>query len=77
MNDITIGKNVTYIGSAAFTCNNLKAAYCKAVNPPVIDGGLLIFPKNTPVYVPNNSVDSYKSAAGWNYFSDNIKGYNF
>lgn len=29
------------------------------------------------IYVPNESVDAYKSARGWSLYADDIIGYNF
>ncbi len=77
-NNITIGKNVTYIGYNAFGCRNLKVVYCKPQTPPALEYTYYtIFPENTTVYVPRQSVDLYKNTSGWKYHSDYITGYDF
>ena len=77
---ITIPENVTSLGSMVFYhCNKLVEIYCKAANPPTLNGPLLGSTPNTnlKIYVPTNSVEAYKSAEKWKDLGSYIEGYNF
>ena len=50
---------------------NLKTLVVKAVTPPSIGGYIDI--KASAIYVPNESVEAYKTATNWSNFSDRIK----
>ena len=73
LTEITIPKSVTDIGEYAFKeCNQLKYIYCKATTPPSRETGC--FPSSIEtIYVPEESVDEYKTLWGTN----KIVGYNF
>lgn len=66
--------SVTSIGKSAFTsCNSLKKLVCHATTPPVFDdefwGAFVGVDKNEcTLYVPQESLDAYKSAAQWKEF---------
>ena len=70
---VTIGSGVTTIGDMAFYyCgNNINkcTVSIKATTPPTL--GTEVFDSNyiTKIYVPANSVDNYKAAAGWSAYS--------
>lgn len=70
MTSYTIADSVTLICQWAFhKCIYLSALTCEAEIPPrVLDGAFYIVDKSIPLYVPANSIDAYKSAAGWNEF---------
>ena len=76
---VSIPRSVVKIGSGAFSyCGQLSTVYCKAETPPaigniVLDGNAF----NRKIYVPMNSVETYKSADGWCDYADAIIGYNF
>ena len=76
---VTIPKSVTSIGNLAFGfCASLESVYCKPTTPP--SGGSDIFQSNASgykIYVPTNSVEAYKTAAGWNIYANHIVGYDF
>jgi len=82
---ITIPENVTELGSYVFDgCKKLESVYCRPITPPsqmfesTDNAGL--FSENAvgrKIYVPNESVDAYKSARGWSTYADDIIGYNF
>ena len=75
---ITLPASITSFGTYAFfNCTGLKIMYCKPATPPTVgasyafgncDSGLVI-------YVPEESVDAYKSTNVWK--SRTIKGYTF
>ncbi len=76
---ITIPDSVTSIGGMAFWhCSSLAEVYCKPTIPPTVSDS--VFYNNAPelkIYVPRNSVDAYKSASYWSYYSSYIVGYDF
>ncbi len=82
---ITIPENVTELGDFVFDdCKKLESVYCRPITPPsqmyenTDNAGL--FSQNAEgrkIYVPNESVDAYKSAQGWSLYADDIVGYNF
>lgn len=78
--EMTIKGNITYVGSSAFqSCGVLT----KIVIPNITSvpyGGLTMF-SSTPIasgtgyiYVPDDLVDSFKSATNWSTYADQIKG---
>ena len=79
LTSITIPDNVTLIGSGAFShCRNLISVYCKPIVPPMV--GFDIFTENASgrkIYVPNASVDKYKSDWRWSDYVSSIEGYEF
>ena len=82
---ITIPENVTELGSYVFSgCIKLEIVYCKPTTPPfqmyesVDEAGWFSWnAEGRKIYVPNESVDAYKSARGWSLYADDIVGYNF
>ena len=82
---ITIPENVTELGSYVFSgCKKLESVYCKPTTPPfqmfesADEAGLFSQnAKGRKIYVPNESVDAYKSARGWSLYANDIVGYNF
>ncbi len=83
-----IPNSVTSIGYYAFKdCTSLKEVYCKPTTPPT--GGDYMFsyndsgysngykPIGCKIYVPRNSVNTYKSASYWEDYASYIEGYDF
>lgn len=75
---VVIASSVTEWGNNMFSNAGLSTLTCKAVTPPKIP------PYNTnfesisttiPIYIPIESKESYKTAIGWDYFS-NFLGYD-
>ena len=75
---ITIGKNVTFIGKHAFwACYNLKALYCRAINPPALGEDIFYGVSDIPdIYVPKESYEAYCNATGWSEYKSQIYPYN-
>ncbi len=74
LTSVTIPESATSIGVGTFRgCTYLTSIECAAVNPPY---GYDMFDNtnNCPIYVPNESVDAYKAAAGWSEYADRIFG---
>ena len=72
---VTIGTGIREIGSSAFFSSkpNITSVTIKATTPPSVDNSSLpsIYPL-CPIYVPRNSVSTYKSAPSWSSFVDRI-----
>ena len=75
LTSVTIGNRVTNIGVSAFYgCTSLSEITVLAETPPTIqtytfDGG----PDNRVFYVPDASVDAYKTATNWSRYADQIQ----
>lgn len=78
---ITIPSSVKRLGDEALGAPLLRKITCSAATPPVCDGntfmwlneefGVTLAVKDSiPVYVPAESVEAYKAADGWNYFTN-------
>ena len=78
---VTISSNIEVISDDAFAgYSGFRKIYCKALTPPYI--GKNVFTSysmkfNGNMFVPKEAVIDYKTADGWNKFSNNILGYNF
>lgn len=93
LTSITIPDSVTSIGGGVFEdCSSLTSIYCKAVTPPSLKYNALsiigtedlilhdvIYIKNSDIiiYVPEESVEAYKTHKNWGKYADQIIGYNF
>ena len=63
---LTLPETVTNIGKNAFYGSKLQTLHVKALVPPQVDEGALRVEAGTlTVYVPFQSVEAYKAAAGW------------
>lgn len=75
---VRIPRTVAALGSSAFmSCHDLTSIRIDAVVPPEV--GLYMYndTKNGPLYVPAESVDSYKSADGWKEYASRIMPIEF
>ena len=72
---LDLPSSIVEIGFAAFYgCSRLKHIYCRAQTPPTIDSGVLEYcHSDYTVYVPEASVQAYKSA--WGMHKDRIIGF--
>ena len=69
---VTIPSGVTEIGRNAFQfCSSLTSITVNATTPPSIGGRAFSSTNDCPIYVPNDSVQAYKSA--WDEYEDRIQ----
>ena len=78
-NTLVLGENVNMVGECAFDGDWLfDTIYCKAKTPPTVEQfGLGSSPIFCKIYVPYNSVNTYKAAYYWSKYASRIVGYNF
>lgn len=71
---VTIPKYVTIIGYSAFNeCRDLVSITCLPVEYPNIQESTFSDTNNCPIYVPAESVDSYRSSNWWSAYVDRIQ----
>ena len=70
---IHISSGITEIGSNAFNYDtSLSSITIEATTPPKLGGGAFDQTNDCPIYVPAQSVNTYKTAAVWNNYADRI-----
>ncbi len=81
---VTIPESVTHINYGAFNgCDNLVDVYCKPTTPPTAGfankewSGFSGNASMGKIYVPDESVEAYRGAEGWNEYANDIVGYDF
>ena len=68
---VTFPESITEIGQHAFRwANALERLICKAVVPPTLNTSQQNFPNK--IYVPDDSVETYKSDIAWSKYADRI-----
>ena len=82
LSEIHLPHSLTTIGAEAFDgCSQLLSVYCAAIVPPACPSSgswdAIGFSHNVQIYVPNESVEQYKSAEGWSQYTSQIVGYDF
>ena len=71
LTSITIPNSVTSIEENAFRgCTGLISITCEANTPPSLGNTCFNVDRSIPVYVPVNSIEAYKTADRWNYFTN-------
>ena len=72
MKSIAIASNVKSIGNYAFyNCNQLTSVILTRITPPTIASTTFNNP-TTNFYVPNESVEAYKTASNWSAMASRI-----
>ena len=72
---VELPSSITSIGwGAFFQCTRLSVVKVHSVNPPaLLDKVFLENQSGRIIYVPNESLETYKSASGWSSYADSIK----
>lgn len=66
LTSVTLGSGVTSIGASVFyNCSGLTSVTVNAIVPPELGNRAFYNTNDCPIYVPSQSVNSYKSASGW------------
>ena len=70
LTNVTVYENVTSIGLMAFATNkSLSSLTCLAPNPPSASSSILMYVSGCTVYVPAESLETYKSTNAWKDFN--------
>ena len=76
LEEVRFSSAITYIGQWAFGgCEKLATVIIEALTPPKLSSPY--FNSTCIFYVPNNSIDTYKTASGWSGYASRIKGMDF
>jgi hypothetical protein len=72
---VELSDKMTSIAAYSFYgCTALETFICRATTPPSLaNANALTNTNNCPIYVPDASVDAYKSASNWSTFASRIK----
>ena len=71
LRSITLPATVTTIGDTAFQyCSGLASITCLATTPPAVYASF--YGSDCPIYVPAESVDTYKAATNWRVYENRI-----
>lgn len=54
-------------------CNSLVYIKCLAPTPPSLGSEAFVRTNNCPIYVPDESVNAYKTATNWSAYANRIK----
>lgn len=66
--------NATFVDYYAFYgCSSMQSIVCRADTPPQVHSNAFASSNNCPIYVPDASVDAYKTATGWSSYAARIK----
>ena len=74
--EIAIPENVTSIGAQAFRgCSQLNRVYLKSTTPPVLanSNAFQNAYDNMKIYVPQGSLEAYKTADNWTVYADKMQ----
>ena len=76
LSELTLSENLAEIRDKSFTnCSSLKKMVCPALVPPVVEDSKFNPDalKNLVIYVPETSLERYKTTDGWSSFADKIQ----
>jgi len=74
LTEIIIPSSVTSIGDGGFySCNKLESITIMAATPPSLGQQTFDNTNNSPIYVPSESVETYKAASGWSTYASRIQ----
>ena len=74
LTSVDLSSTVTSIGSGAFgSCAALNSVTVRATTPPTAYSNTFPNNANLVIYVPAESVETYKAASGWSTYADKIQ----
>ena len=75
LTSVTLPSGVTEIATYAFyNCTSLQSVTIEATTPPTLgDTQVFKYTNNCPIYVPCESIDTYKAANKWSYYASRIQ----
>ena len=74
LTSVTIPNSVTSIGDRAFLyCEVLTSIVIEATTPPSLGSSAFNYTNDCPIYVPSESVNTYKAASGWSNYASRIQ----
>lgn len=74
LNKLTIPSTLSEIGNYAFDyCTSLQVITSKATTPPTLYTNVFRAVNPTAIYVPAESVETYKAASGWSTYANVIQ----
>ena len=72
LKEVDLGASVQSIGWGAFSgCSALESVIVRATTPPSLAAEAFKF-SSCPIYVPDASLEAYKTATNWNTYADRI-----
>jgi hypothetical protein len=55
-------------------CSGLTSVTCEAITPPTLNGtSVFDYTNNCTIYVPSQSVETYKTATNWTEYASRIQ----
>ena len=70
---VDIGASATsWMGSMFAYCTELEAVICRATTPPSSGNNIIAGSNNATIYVPDASLEAYKTATNWNSYAERI-----
>ena len=75
LTSITFPESITNIGEGCFeTCEHIESVTVKASVPPTLGAGVFEYSSSIiTIYVPSESVNTYKTASGWSTYANSIQ----
>ena len=71
---LVIPSNISSInGSAFYGCSGLTSITVHSTTPPTLGSSAFDNTNDCPIYVPSESVDTYKAASGWSSYATRIQ----
>ena len=74
LTSLVIPSNISSIDNNAFSkCSGLTSVTVESTTPPTLGGYGVFGYTSCPIYVPSESVDTYKAAYGWSSYASKIQ----
>ena len=74
LTSVTIGNGVTSLeGFAFYGCSSLSSVIVEATTPPALGSWAFNSTGDCPIYVPSESVETYKAKSGWSSYASRIQ----